>query len=280
MITEAIFNSAIPNIMIAVKGEKTVYDKMQPFLMHSQQWVIDTFTGQTLFAALETRENTDTTKILVQHVIIYDAFARGIPSLDLILTPNGFGIVSNQNVAPASKERVERLIKSMYADRDNVIHMLLQQLPSETGWTSTDQGKFFGNTLFSDLTYTRVVVTPEEYKSDWDFYLAIRDKAIIIEDEIAEQYVSPELMDKLRYELQTNTGSILRHQIAKKVQNIEFQLLRGDGKVMREHNALRMVVNVIRNNDTEFPEWHSSETAKLYDPPVYVNLKEDKGYWF
>ena len=36
-----------------------------------------------------------------------------IPSLDLVLTTNGFGIVSNQNVVPASRERVDALISSL-----------------------------------------------------------------------------------------------------------------------------------------------------------------------
>lgn len=35
----------------------------------------------------------------------YDA----VPQMDLVLTPTGFGIVSNQNTAPASRERVEAL---------------------------------------------------------------------------------------------------------------------------------------------------------------------------
>ena len=35
----------------------------------------------------------------------YDA----VPQMDLVLTPTGFGIVSNQNTAPASRERVDAL---------------------------------------------------------------------------------------------------------------------------------------------------------------------------
>ena len=27
-------------------------------------------------------------------------------------------------------------------------------------------------------------------------------------------------------------------------------------------------------------EWHTSETAKLYEPAIFENKKEDKGYWF
>jgi len=27
-------------------------------------------------------------------------------------------------------------------------------------------------------------------------------------------------------------------------------------------------------------KWHASETAKLYEPTIFENKKEDKGYWF
>ena len=40
------------------------------------------------------------------------------------------------------------------------------------------------------------------------------------------------------------------------------------------------IVNFIRNNPEEFPEWHNSDTAKLFSPPKFENKKENKGYWF
>ena len=40
------------------------------------------------------------------------------------------------------------------------------------------------------------------------------------------------------------------------------------------------VVNYIRNNPEQFPEWHASETAKLFSHPIFTNLKTNKGYWF
>lgn len=36
----------------------------------------------------------------------------------------------------------------------------------------------------------------------------------------------------------------------------------------------------IHNNPDEFPEWHNSDSAKLFSPPKIVNKKENKGYWF
>ena len=40
------------------------------------------------------------------------------------------------------------------------------------------------------------------------------------------------------------------------------------------------IVNFIRNNPEEFPEWHNSDTAKLFSPPIFENKKSNKGYWF
>ena len=60
-------------------------------------------------------------KVTMARIVAFDAFRNAIPHLDLILTPNGFGIVNNSSIAPASKERVERLIASLLSNRDDEI---------------------------------------------------------------------------------------------------------------------------------------------------------------
>ena len=73
----------------------------------------------------------------------YDA----VPQMDLVLTPTGFGIVSNQNTAPASRERVDALRLQLRRDacqlEDGVLlylaaHNLMTMLRSRAGsllWT-------------------------------------------------------------------------------------------------------------------------------------------------
>ena len=75
----------------------------------------------------------------------YDA----VPQMDLVLTPTGFGIVSNQNTAPASRERVDALRLQLRRDacqlEDGVLsylaaHNLMTMLRSRAGsllWTPT-----------------------------------------------------------------------------------------------------------------------------------------------
>ena len=43
--------------------------------------------------------------------------------------------------------------------------------------------------------------------------------------------------------------------------------------------SLRMV-NIIREYEEIFPAWHTSDTAKLYSPAIFVNKKKAGGYWF
>ncbi|MBQ7237811.1 MAG: hypothetical protein IJS20_03380 [Bacteroidales bacterium] len=45
------------------------------------------------------------------------------------------------------------------------------------------------------------------------------------------------------------------------------------------HNLLH-IVDIIKNNPEEFPEWHASPTAALFAPTNFENKKADKGYWF
>lgn len=40
------------------------------------------------------------------------------------------------------------------------------------------------------------------------------------------------------------------------------------------------IVKFIRNNPAGFPQWRAPYMAKLFSQPVFVNIKENKGYWF
>lgn len=85
----------------------------------------------TTVQQLEDLEASHTTRILACQIAAYDAFHRAIPHLDVILTPNGFGIVSNSNIAPASKERVERLMASLLEHRSSRIKRIVWAIGSD-----------------------------------------------------------------------------------------------------------------------------------------------------
>ena len=136
----------IPNAFTTVKGETPLLQKLTPYIESAEQWLKQYFTGGVImFEAVQS---------LATHIVVNEAMRQAVPSLDLVLTPNGFGIVSNSNVAPASKECVERLITSLESERDNYIEQLLPLLVQSEEWRDTEQYRFFASTLFPNITLT------------------------------------------------------------------------------------------------------------------------------
>ena len=96
----------LPNVFATVKGEVSLFDKVKVDIDLAENWAVNSFTGEVLFSDICSRSADDPLRILSAKLIVTEALRRAIPSLDVVLTPNGFGVVSNQNIAPASKERV------------------------------------------------------------------------------------------------------------------------------------------------------------------------------
>ena len=109
----------IPNALVTVTGEQSLFDKIRVELEISDSWFERTF-GMEAYPDTVTEQMND----MACKIVASDAFLRAIPSLDLVLTPNGFGVVSNSTIAPASKERVERLVESLEISRDFAIEEL------------------------------------------------------------------------------------------------------------------------------------------------------------
>lgn len=275
--TNELLMALVPNVVTTVEGEQTLFEKISPELQAAEDWVARTFTGDDILDDIAA-STTGTLWQRVAGIIVEDALHRAIPSLDLVLTPNGFGIVSNQNLAPASKDRVERLITKLVAQRDSYINLLIDDLRTLAEWQDTEQYQWFASSLISwpKACVNTVVDRPREGQQ-WDQFLQLRERAILIEDAIAEKWISPDVMTQLRTELLIVNNATV-HQVALKVRSCVFNELRG---MPRNHWDLDRIVNFIRNNGDIFPDWATSETARLYNAPtIFRNKKESTGYFF
>ena len=261
---------------------RPVIDKIVPFIDAAEKWLIDNFCPKEIFDDIADRPDPSTAKVTMARIVAFDAFRSAIPHLDIILTPNEFGIVNNSNIAPASKERVERLINSLLDNRDNEIESLLSMLPKETGWTSSDHGRFFASTMFPNIDVTTRL--PKVSCGRWEQYLTVRETLQVMEDFFARQYLSKPLLQVFRDEVQTGAyRSTLHIHACNIIRAIEIRCLRTPDPTAAmhfEHYYLTDIVNSIKQNPDDFAEWHTSETAKLYEPAIFENKKCDKGYWF
>lgn len=262
----------IPNVVETVEGETPLFDKIRPQLEITEQWLHDAIVGDTLI-------DEDKNK-MVCTIIACEAFRRSVPSLDLILTPNGFGIVSNSNVAPASKERVERLIASLRDLRDKAITALLNVLRQDSDWLQSAQGQWLASSFFvlpdEDTTAASAAVRTDD---KWEGFLMLREKARPIEQAIAENWLGQALTARLRATLASDPyGKSDIVALARTVRQLVIdELLSGKRPVKN----LDRCVNYIRNNSTLYPEWQSDPVAELFDDKWrFQNRKEAAGYFF
>lgn len=122
--SDAELRKLIPNVLATAEGETSFFDKLSPFFETASEWIEENFAEANIIynqvnVSGEPQE-------LVKRLAAYHAFLLAIPSLDLVLTPNGFGIINNSNVALASKERIERLMAIVEKQRDDTIELYLK----------------------------------------------------------------------------------------------------------------------------------------------------------
>ena len=264
----------LPNVLATCDGEVSLFDKLQFHLNRAEQWLIDNVAGQDFISTVTGAAADDATRRLICQLITAHAFHAALPSLDLVLTPTGFGIVSNGNIAPASAERVARLSESLLLLRDTLIHELLLLLCQNSTWQESAQGKYFAATLFPTLELSRLAGHTNDL---WEHYRSLRQQLLSIEYELATKYISEALYARLRQHALQQTLSASELPLVANLRNIELALLAGKPL---NYVLLTSLVNDIRSNPDDFPEWQSSSTAQLFNRPSFQNKQDSHGYWF
>jgi len=266
----------IPNQVVAVKGEASLFDKIAYWLDSAEQWIFDTFCSASVIDTILADNPQSAILHPLAAIAAHQALADAIPSLDLVQTVNGFAVVSNQNLAPASRDRVDRLIAAHRSQRDTAISALIPRLAAVPEWRDTPQCGFFRSTLFPTPAHIRPLASGA---ATWERYEELHPAIAAAEDRLATEYISPDLMQRLRDEalglinphspILTRLCEALRSHVADIIQD----------RPLRD-TALRDIVDYIRRHPDTFPEWHRSDTARLFSPPVFRNSKESRGYWF
>ena len=269
----------IPNVLVTAEGEPTLIEKLYPYLETAEQWAIDTFVPEAIFDEIAEDDGfgpNERFRYPLEKLVACQAYMTAIPSLDLVLTPNGFGIVSNQNIVPASRERVDALMNSLESQRDSAIEALILRLSSRTDWQQSAQGKYFGATMFPLLNLCRRLAIREHI---WDSYQQLHDRLIKIENVLADTYFSQEQMQVFRSQViaQYSTSKPIEEQVIRSLQAYELQLLTD---IQVHPQCYYDLVTIIRERPDDFPAWHTSPVAELYCPAVFKNKKTSSAYWF
>ena len=272
----------VPNVLKSVQGELALFDKIEPHLQVAEDWLTANFLSAPVLEMLSTSGDDATNKLLhhARMAEVAEAMLHAIPQLDLVLTPNGFGIVSNSNVAPASKERVERLLASLEKMRDDTLQVLLPMLAAEPTWATSDPCQYFQSVLYPWLDLPRKLGSTDHV---WQRFQELHSRMVEIEQRLAADFFSEELHSALRkaqlFGTWGATPSVPHYKRAwQHIFAIELFMLRENECPV---SSCIEVVNALRNApDGVFEEWKQSNTALLFENRGYQNKKRSGGYWF
>lgn len=182
-------------------------DRYQPFLKKADLWLITTITGQSVYDKL-TAEGNDTILDLALQVVAHKAYYDAIPMLDLVETENGFGVVNNGNIAPASKERVEALrtqVNEMLSDAsENLLDYLEASESWHADWQSSPAYTIISNSIIRTLNVFRQYAVFAGTRRD---FTRLSPVMFSIQRRLIEPVISPELFAEILQQCRTNSLS-------------------------------------------------------------------------
>ena len=250
----------IPNVITHVEGEDDLLTKLTPWLTAEEMYFEDSFLKYEVISEME--KATDIL-IFARMAIVNRAFAAAIPSLDLILTGNGFGIVSNQTIAPASRDRVNALVGSLIDSADAAIESIAVMT----------NGAILGQSIFRGFEAQRMLgKTTKLYQE----YLATINAVRREEHDLGATIISAEVLKQLHqsaYHTGIEIAALAQLQFLCKM----FVLNRLQDKPV--HGIRTSIVEHIRQNADSFPNWATSEAAKYWQDTRFKNDKKTGGFW-
>lgn len=217
--------------------------------------------------------------IATRFACVYAA-RRAVPGLDLVLTENGFGVVSNQNISPASQARVENLLRSLRQQEsfleDKIVFGLLS-----TEWKDSPQAVARINSLlWCPTILRRYGVTldgrdayAEEYRS--------MEPALFRAEEHVRSLIGPEIYSALVARQRTHSSDIsspyctIRELSRRLAANIAVNTDPHKAGIIKEQ-----LLNQLSLHADDLPEYKNSSTCRAHRMKGYENKPEDKTFFF
>lgn len=204
-----------------------------------------------------------------------------MPHFDLLLTENGFGVVSNTNLAPASKERVAALRERLREEKSDARDALLLALCDVDDWRTSNAAPLRDTLLWCPRLARRYGITAEGGARIYEReYEALRP-ALRHAHEAAAQIVSHEQMRWLvahQDEADRLFPYDARNVLRERVRTLMSAFV-ADHKpaVQRAIDSVQSWLNI---HADELPEYRASSKYEADRFKPYENAKEDPCFFF
>jgi len=248
---------------------------IEPFLVSADAEIKNQFTGSDLYAGVI--PGTDASYKL-KEIIALTTYKNAIPFADLIQTPNGFGVVNNANQAPASKERVERLINQCAFLIDKATDALIDSLQNDSVllplWATANKFKaltncfFWTNTDFADYADCK----------DRSAFLALKPKLVSAQKNEITEWIGIEYVNELIEKIRSNALLEADKIVVEYVKIALGNFAKDDEEEAEE--TLENLMNIIIADIASYPTYAASKTNTLRLSTKFTNTKDAPTFFF
>lgn len=267
------------HIPACIDSSGNVHEKMKRFLQDASTHIVTDYIGPTTMLAIESGSLDFKDRII--KAICLDAFLVAIPFLDLILTPNGFAVASTNQVAPASKERVERLMITTKNQRDDVLEGIMESIYSTTSlltsWISDGiSDKRINSIVWQSKTLIAHFGFREAHYSD---LAEIQPKLNLAACSLFP-YISKNYWEELVLKTKSNSLNNNDRYIVTELTTILGMLCITNADWIILKDNLNRIVEYLEVNIQQYPSYQSSPEYSLKHSQRYENKQEDNTFFF
>lgn len=273
-ITKSDFEQALP---VGAAANDSVYESVKPAIERQLAFSNDALLGVAGMAYLEeTGEDFPLLKWYKQLVCL-SAFLSVLRQLDLVLTPTGFGVVSNDNLAPASKQRVDALEGALRTQYWWTLAITLNMLRSEN-WGATEQARHFIDHIYDEYTFFFETHCNATY-TDWNSYQTTIEEA----EEMLRTKMGDRQMDDILDAYRRADGNRLkpyREVISCIIRFTDMWAVKGAATLKQP--VYRRLMRILDSEDNQeyFKLYRESSSYKANHHETFTNTKDSAGYVF
>lgn len=272
-ISKSDFELALP---VGTTARDEVYEAIAPTISVT----LNNYTGMLLGDAGLQRVEGDECPMLLAYfktLVAVDAFLAVMRQLDLVLTPTGFGIVSNDTLSPASQQRVDALEDQLRTALCRARAMTVHLLRSPE-WGQTAEARNFIRYVYSEhYFFFSPLGTGARSFADWQaMQPAIQDADEQLRLRFGDEQINDMLdayrcADRQRLKLYADAMQLI-------CDFTDLWKVKYIGAATSP--TFRRLSTLMENDDDTFALYHASSAYTAAHTPAFVNDKKSSAFFF
>lgn len=264
----------LPNQIAPAMGDPDLFDRLHPYLLEAQGW------ADTHLCTVRIAGDNLPLRSALRVVVASRAMHSAIGALDVVLTANGFGVVSTDTIAPASRDRVDAVRRDLERLCDSAILQALRILRKDPEWMNSPQQCEWGLCLLPPFS--------SEFEEEGYFsrrlYAEKAGRRAEVEKRLAERCLSHLVLDRLRRDVCRGTQDLPWPKleiIAMVNEIVDGSLRNADRLYPLKRTSVLDIIDILRKNPELFPHWSESRQGRRFaENEGFRNDKKSSGFFF